>query len=749
MNKYIWIFGENLGKTANDNSFYLWQYVVNIDDGIEKYFILEKNDSTLNIYNSLSNHEKKFILWKNSIKHFRKFADADLFFVTFSYMDVAPDKLLFKDMKMRLKKSFIHLQNGFLGIQKIREKGNNYNNNLFKLISYNKKMNEILQQENDFKSYQLKYMKYPPKYGDLVRYDFENNQVLLFLSNREYFTKDPLHKKYFSLIIKRIVEDKDVINYLKSNNLIFKICVHAFIDDVVFNEFYKLNNDLIKIVKQSEVNMQKEIVNSKLIITDYSSYIYDASFINKPYLIFQPDLNNFIMENNFFYGEELNEFIIRKPIDLIDRIITENYNKIDYIEEAMPNEKNFNYINENHHLDDFYNYFKELQDNKITFLGYNFYGIGGTVNATMALAEGLLQSGYLVETISLKRHSKFRHVPPYGLNMKYISWDHSGSIIEIIKRHRYKSSKHYSHLNQDYVKKFLPPFVGHELNNLMKNIRTNTLVSTRETLHLFLNECTSENVKNKVFFFHTHADFVEDIFPGLIKRLNDITIKKAIFITEQNRLALQENLDFNNYESYINLGNTLIQSKIIEKDEITSIEKKEKYSAIYLLRISQGREKDLNNLIEFAKYIKKNNIKFIEIDVFGDGDYVEQFIKSIESNELSDIIHYKFSTETPIEEIKNHDFMIDFSLNHSFGMIYIEAILNGKKVFCMKNPGSIEIMENIPNSYITSSEWLVDQIKNIDKITVNELKDNYEKVSQKYSQKAIATKFLDFINEDD
>ena len=93
--------------------------------------------------------------------------------------------------------------------------------------------------------------------------------------------------------------------------------------------------------------------------------------------------------------------------------------------------------------------------------------------------------------------------------------------------------------------------------------------------------------------------------------------------------------------------------------------------------------------------------------------------------------------------------MIDFSLNHSFGMIYIEAILNGKKVFCMKNPGSIEIMENIPNSYITSSEWLVDQIKNIDKITVNELKDNYEKVSQKYSQKAIATKFLDFINEDD
>ena len=161
--------------------------------------------------------------------------------------------------------------------------------------------------------------------------------------------------------------------------------------------------------------------------------------------------------------------------------------------------------------------------------------------------------------------------------------------------------------------------------------------------------------------------------------------------------------------------------------------------------MSSEREKDIANLINFAKYVKENNKTNIEIDVFGDGNYVGEFLKLISSNQLDEIIHYKFSTETPIEEIRDHDFMIDFSLNHSFGMTYIEAILNGKKVFCMKNPGSLEVMDDIPNSYIESYEWLCDQIDNIDKITTEDLVSYYDNIQGKYSHSTLANKFLDFI----
>ena len=46
-NNYIWLFGENLGKTANNNSFYFWKHIINKKkDNINKYIILEKNIAT-------------------------------------------------------------------------------------------------------------------------------------------------------------------------------------------------------------------------------------------------------------------------------------------------------------------------------------------------------------------------------------------------------------------------------------------------------------------------------------------------------------------------------------------------------------------------------------------------------------------------------------------------------------------------------------------------------------------------------
>ena len=41
-NNFIWLFGENVGETANNNSYYFWKHVVNKDDGIDKYIVLKK-----------------------------------------------------------------------------------------------------------------------------------------------------------------------------------------------------------------------------------------------------------------------------------------------------------------------------------------------------------------------------------------------------------------------------------------------------------------------------------------------------------------------------------------------------------------------------------------------------------------------------------------------------------------------------------------------------------------------------------
>ncbi len=750
--KYTWLFGENNGRTANNNSFYFWKHIVHIEDNIEKYFVLENNEQNQKVFSTLKRQEKKFIIWKNSSKHYDKFFVADLFFVTYSFKDILPDKFLWRNMRMQLKKPYIHLQPGPCGIKVLDEVGPSYNNNILRFFIYNKEMISTLKKENEFKDYQLYYTPYQPKIGELLRKNEEiktENQIFWFLTNREYFRKN-IDTETFVRYIKRIVTDEKLIEYLNKTNTTLKICTHLFFRGYVYEDIELLvDNSRIKLVNQEDIDMFEEISKSKYLISDFSSLIYDFALIDKPSLIFQPDAENFFYLREVYYDKkELKDDIIRIPSELIDNIVNENYKIIPYIKKGIDDEFDPDYAKENKHLDEFYDYFSKLQNNKITFIGYNFYGIGGTVNATMALAESLLKKGCFVDLISLKKLTKIRHEPPYGLNMQYIQWDDSGSIREKLNRGMHRDPKNYSHLENDFGKEYLHPFVGYSLDELMKNIKTNTIVSTRESLHLFLNDCTSENVKNKVYFFHTIADVVDEVFPNLIDKLKEFQIEKAVFITDKNRIALKEKFGYDNYDSYVELGNTLIESKMIGREEITPVDKKEKYSAIYLIRISKEREKDIENLIEFAKHVKNNNITNIVIDVFGDGDYVDVFLDLIESNDLSNIINYRLSTESPIEEIRAHDFMIDFSLNHSFGMTYIEAILNGKKVFCMENPGSLEVMEGISNSYIESYEWLCNQINDIDKISVEELQYNYDKIQEKYSQSIVAEKFLNFLNQD-
>ena len=53
MGKFIWLIGENLSKTADNNGYYFWRGAVKKKDDIDKYLILEKNPDNVELYKSL------------------------------------------------------------------------------------------------------------------------------------------------------------------------------------------------------------------------------------------------------------------------------------------------------------------------------------------------------------------------------------------------------------------------------------------------------------------------------------------------------------------------------------------------------------------------------------------------------------------------------------------------------------------------------------------------------------------------
>lgn len=751
--KHIWLFGENLGKTANNNSFYFWLESLRFNDEIEKYFVLEKTKENIKHVGQLSEYERKYICWRNSLKHFKLYFSASMYFVSLSYRDVRPEKLYWKKANFLTEKPVIYLQHGILGIKQIGYNGMDYNNNMFRFIYYNKKIYRDLVKINGFREYQLCYGEYLPRYRELVTQylqDKHNNfKILFFPTWREYFGNNFATKKYI-YVLKRIVEDKRLNSFLASNNIDFKICLHQFFSKSLLDNYDIKENNNIEIVCAEDINLLHEIAVNDMCITDYSSIGFDFTILNKPVILFQPDREEYLKKRKIYCSlEELEDNSIVKIDKLIDAIIKGEYHVNKFFRCRLPEKIDLEYIRTGIYLKKTYRYFYDLQMNNIIFLGYNFYGVGGTVSATNALAEGLLERGYLVTLMSLKKHSNTQEAAK-GLNMQAFISEKSGKKIDKLKKVYSKIFGLKKYFNKDSSKEYIYSYCEKGLEKLLEENKYKYYFSTRESIHLYLDDAKNIPKNSKFYFYHTDANVVDKYFPKLLDEIAARKLDNAIFVTERNRIALERKFGLNDYNKYLILGNSLSSKRSMNKDELvihlnslaetTNAIKR----GIFLLRITRERINDLQYMIGFAKFLKKTGIQGISIDVFGDGDYKIDFENEILISDVMDIIDYKGKVNNPKNVMKEYDFVVDFSENQSFGMVYIEAILNGKIVFCRHNNGSDEILGDLPESFYHSYEELALKIENIDKMYSNIMR-NYQYIYDRYSRGAVTKKIIEFM----
>lgn len=753
MLKYTWLFGENLGNTSNNNSFYFWKEINEIDDGINKFFVMSKTKENKKTYKKLTKNQKKNIIWKNSIKHWKYYKESDLCFVTLSYKDVQPSKILIKNVNLKTISQIIYLQHGTLAMKKIGYSGKSYGNNMFKFLYYNPKIYEILKQENNFKSYQLVYMPYHPRYKELIlkseKYKKDNpnkgkKSILWFMTWREYFGNNK-ETDIFINQIKSTLSDYKMIKLLEDEKYELKICLHQFFDKEKINYMTKgLEKCNVKIVTPNEVDIMDEVVKNDILITDYSSLGFDFSVLGKKVILYQPDIKVYSKYREFYFFNKMKENSVTTIKSLLQELVKED-NDINPFFKSMLPDIDINEIKSGKYMIELYNKLANMQKNDITFIGYNFFGKGGTVSATLSLAEGLLEKGYLVKLISLKKHIKNSSFPN-GLNVKafYTTKGKKTKVKRYLFIYKKKTAFKY-----DPNKKYLIPYAEYALNKKLKTITSHTVVSTRESLHLYLKNAKSELIKNKIYFFHTDYKILRSQFKGLIEKLKEVELEKVAFVSNNSKNNYENKLNYKQYKECKIIENCLDSSKMIDINNIQPIEKKRKYKAVYLLRISKDRINDINNLIGFAEFLKEKRSNNIKIDVYGTGDYVEEFENLIIEKNIDKYVSYQGLTTNISYTLKQYDCVIDFSLNHSFGMTYIEAILNGKMLFAMKNQGSLEVLKELPYMYIESYQDLFEKINKLKDIKLSDLRKNYELIYSKFSRDKITNKFIDYINNNE
>ena len=568
-----------------------------------------------------------------------------------------------------------------------------------------------------------------------------------------YMTQMLMHQ------IKGVLSSQKLADYLDKTNSVFTVCLHQFFDEEKIEEFKECaKTDRIKFIHSHKTDVLDELAKNDVLITDYSSVGFDFTVLNKPVILYQPDLKNYLAKRNLYCEvEELEQCSYTKARQLVDAIADETYTINPFFKSRLPEEIDYDFIESGAHIDRMYEEFSSIQKNKVTFLGYNFYGVGGTVFATRSLAEALLEKNYLVELLSLKCTAKPKEMP-YGLQLTALYKANSRRKIELLKRGFFRWKGLYGHLDCDCSRQNLSPYAGMAMRKKLENIKSKTVISTRESLHLFLNDATSEKIEEKIYFFHCTAALVNELFPDIVNKMEKIDIGKAVFVSEENRQLYLDKFNFKNYKDYIVLGNTLESSRSVAREDIgaeeeddnkkkVDVPERDYFLGMYLLRISHEREADINNLIGFAKYLKEQNVDDIVIDVYGTGDYLNEFLDKIFDNEVEDYICYCGETSNPKNQMKNHDAVVDFTLNHSFGMPYIEAILNGKMVYCTENTGSREVLNGIDGCIYTSYADLLDKIRKFPQVTDDQLRSNYDKISKVYSREVLGEKFVDFLEK--
>lgn len=754
----IWLFGENLGATASNNSFYMWRHIAGRHaNEVAPYLILEKTAANLKAVAGLDAQVRRYIVWRHSPAHAWLYLKAEFSFVSLSFRDVLPEcvKLwgMTKSFHPQQRCSLVYLQHGTLGIKALGYGPTYAGGTMLRFLHYNPHIGKDLVEVNKFRPYQLCYGIYHPRYQELVRRvkaagTHEGTRVLWFLTWREYMGKNIFTYKFFSKI-KKTLESQELRDYLERVDGTLTICLHQLCSTKCAQYLPDVEaacTDRMKIVYASKIDVMDEIVASDILITDYSSLGFDFTFLRKPVLLFAQDLEVYMRERKFYCArEEFEEIAVQDRQELVRRLAAGDYpalNPFFASRMEVPDDAVYGKVEAGDYIERLYEYFWNLQNETYAFLGYDFSGVGGTVYATKALAEGLLEAGKRVLLCPLKNGGVGSY-PPGTVNRPMIDYRHFTKL-DRIKCRLHNQAGNYSYLEYDKDMPNLRPYCGWALKQLLGTIRAKAVVSTRETMHFFLDDATSPWIKRKFYYFHCHAGLVDSIFPGTIERLKARTLDTALFVTEKNRQLLEASFDYRHHRRALVTGNALDSSRMIEEERIQAVTEGERgFVVATLLRISEERWGDIERALDFARYLKAKGQTRIKIDVFGKGEHVLKLQYALVDEELDEVMAYRGETRDIVKTYGAHDAMVDFSQFQSFGMGYIEAVFNGRMPFCRHNEGADEVLRDLPRCFYETNEELERKILGLADITEAELRGNYETLAARFSRAAVTRLLLD------
>lgn len=288
--KPVWLIGENLGEVAQDNGFAFFESCMNKNIPEDTYYVSKENNKNMD---NLLPYKNK-VLRYDSFKHLVLYHLSQYAIVSHGIRDVIPS--IVHNKIASNNKKVIYLQHGIIAMKKLQFNRNSYNGMIKKFVVSSEHEKNIMINEMNFKEKQVMVTGLA-RFDSLVDKSREKKtrEILLMPTWREWIigSREGFLESDFFVHYHGLLQDEKLHELLEKHDLILKFFPHIEIQKKYKDEFASLNKR-IKIIKLGEESVKELMQNSSLMITDYSSVVFDFNYMNKPTIFYHFDVNEYL-----------------------------------------------------------------------------------------------------------------------------------------------------------------------------------------------------------------------------------------------------------------------------------------------------------------------------------------------------------------------------------------------------------------------------------------------------------------------
>ncbi|RKQ34315.1 CDP-glycerol glycerophosphotransferase family protein [Oceanobacillus halophilus] len=292
-NKDIWIGFEKFSSTAQDNGYAFFSFVDKNNLHDDFYFVINKNSPDYKRVAKQSSNIIKFM----SFKYF-------LYLFAAKLLVSSETKRHVYNLRVRAglvaraidRKKSVFLQHGVTALKKsnVFKKAKGRGN--FDLVVATSEMEkEIINQNWKYSNDEIIVTGFA-RWDKLTDKSKERKKKKIFVMPtwrtwmedmpKEEFKKSDYYSNYVSLLT-----SKEINNILIDNNLELVFFLHPKFKQYITE--FNIQNNNITIREFLDIKVNEEIMESSLMISDYSSVTWDMFFLNKPVIFFQFDYEKY------------------------------------------------------------------------------------------------------------------------------------------------------------------------------------------------------------------------------------------------------------------------------------------------------------------------------------------------------------------------------------------------------------------------------------------------------------------------